>query len=229
MARNANQSPETDDITIDETDSMDLNPPIHLVVLGIPVTQRWNDFPLVNRVNVFKRQLKHILGNEPAAEVGIKVDELLALPEGTSDDDVKTARANFREQRKDEYSALVQAAIDKRLDILLRGEISADDRQRVDPVQRMYLSLVDGHVAAQLKGAKGADGKALKAPTNDKDVLVFGNGMTRTRQQMRDAMIAREGHEALMEQARIAVEAAKVKTTVTAPVEPVNDPAALGF
>ena len=198
-------------------------------VLGEPYAADWERFPIDNRVAMFKRAVKHALQNEVAASAAAVVVAELDIGKLNRDD--KNARlAQYREENPDDWKKIVIGKADERWAILLDGVVSADDRVRVDPYIRFLNEFTDKEIASRFKGAKGPDGKALKAPTNDTDKVVFANGAEFTRQMLRDKVLSDPVGDTIRKNAEAAATAMKSTPKATpAPVEPVSDPSALGF
>lgn len=198
-------------------------------VMGEPFVANWDDFPIDNRVAMFKRAVKHALQNEVAASAAAQVTSELDIGKLSRED--KQARlALYREQNADAWKEIVLAEAAKRWDVLVNGVISADDRVRVDPYTRFLNEFTDKEIASRFKGAKSPDGKAIKPPTNDTDSVTFANGATFTRAMLRDKVLSDPIGDTIRANARAAADAMKSTPKATpAPVEPVSDPAALGF
>lgn len=198
-------------------------------VLGEPFAADWESFPIDNRIAMFKRAVKHALQNEVAASAAAVVVAELDIGKLTRDE--KQARlAQYREENAETWKEIVLDKANERWTVLLEGTISADDRVRVDPYVRFLNEFTDKEIASRFKGAKGPDGKALKAPTNDTDVVEFANGARFTRQMLRDKVLSDPIGDTIRANATKAADAMKSTPKVAAPVtEPVSDPSALGF
>lgn len=212
-----------------DTEVMDDSMLLEWFVMGEPFSANWNDIPVGNRIAYFKRGVKHALQNEVAAGAGTRVVKALNI--GDLSRDAKSARLQvYREENADEWKSIIMEEAAKRWNELMNGDVSADDRVRVDPYTRILNDLLDKEIRVRFRGAKGPDGKALSPPTNDTDTVVFANGDRRTRLQLRETILGQPIGEELQTNARAAADALKAGSkSVAAPVEPVSDPAALGF
>jgi hypothetical protein len=210
---------------------LDVNPSVMFTVgkSNSPFEARWDDIPLGNRIALFRRATKHVLNNEAAASA-VKLAEGSDYANiGTLEGDAKKAALEaWRTANAETWDSLLVSEAAKKWNMIMTGEMSADDRIRVDPVEKAFLTLVDNAIKAKLSGVKDSEGKAIRMPSNDSDVITFGNGQTRSREQLRQSIKDAQGEE-LMAKAREIVEMSKVAAPVAPPTDAVNDPAALGF
>lgn len=183
--------------------------------------------PFGNIVAIVSKALRHKVSNEAYAGALSDVGDQAGITDSMSKDDKSAALKSFRES--DDTKPIWEKAWLDRADTLwrevLEGELSADGRG--DSVQTEYAKLVDKAVRALFAGAKDAEGKALKPPTNDKESVTFGDGESWSRAELRDFIKDTQGDE-LMTKAKAIVEARKVETP-KAPTTPITTAASLGL
>jgi hypothetical protein len=205
--------------------------PLTFVVAGQVFETTWLAVPLSNRVAALKKVVKHKLSNESySSAISIpEVKKTAGLTDDMSSDDRKEALRVYREANPDDWSAALLGEATKNWNLVLEeGGISETDRSRGDSVESEYFRLLDRAIAAEFKGKKGQDGKALKVPTNDTDFITFADGETWTRQELRD-FIASTRREELWEQAEKNVAGRKVEAKSKPTEAPVTSAADMGF
>jgi len=206
--------------------------PLTFTIAGQLFETTWLQVPLSNKVAALKKVIKHKLSNESYASA-ISIPEIKSaagLVDGMSADDRKEALRVYREANPEDWNAALLGEATKNWNLCLEdGGITESDRSRGDSVESEYFKLLDRAIAAEFKGKKGQDGKALKVPTNETDVITFADGETWNRQELRD-FIASTRHEELWQQAETIVASRKVEAKSPKPSEaPVTSAADMGF
>jgi hypothetical protein len=176
--------PETAPIAY-ETGTEELKVDFSFINDTVALSALWNDIPLTSRVAYFIRGFKHAGQNEVSAQAGNKLASDLEVAD-KSKVEKNTACEAWRKANPDGWNAMLKAELDKRWKALMEGTVSARDSGPRDPIGQELMVLVDRAIRERLKNERDPNGDKIKFPTNDDDEIVFANGATRTRKQMRD-------------------------------------------
>jgi hypothetical protein len=222
--------------------AVDENPLLTFPVMGgLILSANWNDIPFDNRVNGFRNRVKHGVGNETyTGAMNYVLDDVLKVAKDTSKETRAENFKTWREANTDTWQGIFQEAAQKWWNerVMTPGGITETDRPRTDPIEREYFTLLDKAIAEMFKGAKDADGKAFKVPTNDTDTVTFTDGESWSRAELRNAVAEQPGSDGfdgtrgdeLRAQAIDIVEAKKLKSaTPTAPIEAVKSASQFGL
>jgi hypothetical protein len=167
------------------------------------------------------------------------LDDVLKVAKDTPKETRAETFKTWREANADTWKDIFQEMAEKWWNerVLTPGGISESDRPRTDPVEREYFILLDKAIAETFKGAKDAEGKAFKVPTNDTDTITFPDGEVWSRAELREAIASQPGEtdgatrgDELKAQAIDIVEAKKLKPVAApAPVEAVSSASQFGL
>jgi hypothetical protein len=159
-----------------------INDTVNLVAL-------WNSIPLENRIEYFMRGFKHAGQNETSAQAGNKLTADLEKERGkafATKTEKNTALEAWRTANPQGWTDMLKAELDKRWTALTTGLVTSRETGPRDPIGQELMVLVDRAIRERLKNERDPNGDKIKFPTNDEDEIVFANGATRTRKQMRD-------------------------------------------
>lgn len=148
--------------------------------------------PEASMIGLLRRGLAHLFGNE-VASAAVTAEKNFKPTNGEA--------FNRDEWRKQAREAKYAEVMNGQLGTRTVGP-------RVDPVERKFAELVEKTAKVQMKQ------HGYKWPKNEEAVITFGNGMTRTRQQLRDAVVKNAGVKLRREAERLVAAEARLATKV---------------